>query len=146
LLAGIDVVLFVDFGLVLDIPGCLGNEGTLTTISGRAAVGETLEFSMDNGNVPNPITRVLFSTRERIPGSECGALTPFGEVLTSRAHRVGTLFMPPWDGTNPTTQSTRIPNNLALVNSVFFAQGFFRERLTTNVRLTNGLRIEIAAP
>jgi hypothetical protein len=59
---------------------------------------------------------------------------------------VGTLFVPPWDGTNPTTQTAAIPNQLALVDSVFFAQGWFRRPGTTDVRLTSGLRIEIGAP
>jgi len=101
---------------------------------------------MDNGNAPDAITRITFSSRAAIPGSRCGINTPFGEVFTSRAQRVGKLFVPSWDGSNPTTQTAQIPNLMALVNSVFWAQGFFRERNTTNIRLTNGLRIEIGAP
>jgi hypothetical protein len=141
-----DAILFADFGLVLDIPGCHGNLGVLTHESGKPLVGDHLEFAMDNGQGAGALAKIVFSLRQRIPGSDCGVNFPFGEVLTSAAHRVGIAYLPPWNGTQPTTVDIAIPNSLSLVDGVFFAQGYFRMPGTRNLRLTNGMRIELGAP
>ncbi|NOT29970.1 MAG: hypothetical protein HOP15_05925 [Planctomycetes bacterium] len=142
-----DALLFVDFGLVLELPGCFANPGKLGLSSGAARVGEHMEFFMDDGHVAGARPRINFSTRQRIPGSECGVVGPFGETMISNAHLIGSLFPPPWDGTNPVTTGVTIPADLALVDAVIFAQGQFRRPGTRFDRtLTNALRIEIGAP
>lgn len=147
-LAGLgDALLFADFGLVLELPGCFANPGKLGLSAGAARVGENMEFFMDDGHVAGAVPRINFSTRQRIPGSECGVVGPFGEGMLSNVHRIGSLFPPPWDGTNPVTASIAIPPDLALVDAVIFAQGQFRRPGTRFDRtLTNALRIEIGAP
>ncbi|MEQ1894207.1 MAG: hypothetical protein ABL998_16825 [Planctomycetota bacterium] len=145
---GGEAALFVDFGLVLPIPGCLGNEGELKVIDSMALPGKTLEFSMDLGHAVGSLPFILFSTRERVPGSDCGVNTPYGELLISNAHRIGRLTLPSWNGNQASTLSAPIPVDLTLVNQTFFAQGVFRGPIGTSpaYSLTNGLRIEIGAP
>lgn len=141
---GGETALFVDFGLTLPLPGCAGNEGQLRVLDGLALPGHSMTFSMDLGNAINALPFVLFSTQERIPGSDCGVNTPYGELLISNAHRVGRLALPPWNGNDPSTLSVQVPVDLALVDQTFFAQGLFRSGAAFS--LTNGLRIEIGAP
>jgi hypothetical protein len=142
-----DAILFADFGLVLDIPGCYDNNlGVLTHESGQPLVGDHLEFAMHNGQGAGALAKIVFSLRQRIPGSDCGVNFPFGEVLTSGAHRIGIAYLPPWNGTDPTRVNIAIPNSLSLVDVVLFAQGYFRMPGTRNLRLTNGMRIELGAP
>jgi hypothetical protein len=144
---GGETVLFVDFGLTLPIPGCAGNEGQLKVLDGLALPGNSLLFSMDLGNAINATPIILFSTRERIPGSDCGANTPWGELLISNAHRIGRVTLPNWNGNQASTLSVPIPADLALVDQVFFAQGVFRSPGSpAEYDLTNGMRIEIGAP
>ncbi len=146
-LDGGDTVMFVDFGLVLEIPGCFGNLGKLTHSGGEPRVGQFIEFAMDNGQVPGALARINFSSRLRIPNSECGSLQPYGELLLSRPHRLLSLFAPPWNGATPTKVGANIPPDLSLVNATLFAQGLFRSpSALQDVRLTNALRIEIGAP
>jgi hypothetical protein len=141
-----DVLLFMDFGLVIDIPGCHGNPGKLAHVSGEARIGDRLVLSMDKGMAPGDIPKILFSTRKRLPGSDCGVLTGAGEIIARRYNPVAVLVLPPWDGVNPSTVTVPIPSDASLVDAVLFAQGTFRTPGTRNVRLTNGLRIEIGAP
>jgi len=142
-----DAVIFVDFGLVLELPGCSGNPGKLTLASGAARVGQQLEFAMDDGHVPGAIARINFSTRQRVPNSDCGVVGPFGESLIDPTRRVGSLFPPPWDGANPSKVRIAIPSDIALVDAVLFAQGQFRRPGSLrDVTLTNALRIEIGSP
>lgn len=142
---GGDAALLVDFGLVLPIPGCQGNEGKLAA-EGMALPGSSLEFSMDLGHAVGALPIVLFSTRQAIPGSDCGVTTQYGELLISNAHRVGRLTLPAWNGNQPSTLTAPIPTDLSLVNQTFFAQGLFRAPGQPAFSLTNGLRIEIGAP
>lgn len=147
-LDGRDAVLLLDFGLVLEMPGCFGNPGKLSHSGGSPRVGQFIEFAMDNGQVPGALARINFSTRQRIPNSECGVLTPSGELMLSRPHRLVSLFPGPWNGATPTPVGANIPPDLALVDAVLFAQGIFRSPSAPlqDVRMTNALRIEIGAP
>ena len=146
-LGGEPSILLADFGLTLDLPGCYGNLGVLTHESGRPMIGEPhFVLSMDNAQGVGALARIVFSTRQRIPGSDCGQNTIHGELMTSAAHRIGSLTLPPWNGTGPTSIDLPIPNEIALVDGVFFAQGIFRMPGTRNIRMTNGMRIELAAP
>lgn len=147
-LDGRDAVLLIDFGVVLEMPGCFGNPGKLTHSGGSARVGQFIEFAMDNGQVPGALARINFSSRQRIPNSECGVLTPSGELMISRPHRLASLFPGPWNGADPTRVGANIPPDLSLVDAVLFAQGIFRSPSAplVDVRMTNALRIEIGAP
>jgi hypothetical protein len=147
-LAGIgDALVLVDFGLVLELPGCVGNPGALRQSGGAARVGQTLTLAMDNGHVLGALPKINFSSRQRIPGSECGIVGPRGESLISPAHRVGSILLAPWDGASPSEVSLAIPPDVALIDGVLFAQGNFRRPgSATDITLTNGLRIEIGAP
>jgi hypothetical protein len=142
-------LLYADFGLVLEMPGCYGNPGKLGHVSGEALVDDHLEFSMDDGQAPGVFPSIILSTRQRIPGSDCGILTPRGEVMIASAFKVGTIFLPVWDGTQPSTKDEPIPNNISLVDLKLFAQGVFRDTTPgapEPFRLTNALRIEIGPP
>jgi hypothetical protein len=141
-----EVALLFDFGLVLELPGCAGNAGTLRLVSGQARVGQPIELAMDEGHVAGAIARIIFSTQQRFPGWECGSLTPGGELLISQQHRIASVYAPPWDGTNPTSAVVAIPNDLALLDLELFAQGAFRTPGTRTLSLTNALRIQIGAP
>jgi hypothetical protein len=137
---------FVDLGLVLELPGCQQRDGTLRVTSGEARVGERLVFTMHGGHVAGALSRINFSTRLRNPTSECGVITPFGESMISPAHRFASVFLGPWDGSAPCSGSVTIPSDLVLIDATLFAQGSFRRSGTRDVSLTNALRIEIGAP
>lgn len=142
-----DAVVCVDFGLVLPLDGCAGNVPTLGVLDGLPLPGRTLEFAMDRGNAPGALPFIVVSTRERLPGSECGVNTPYGELLISNAHRLGRITLPSWNGTTASTLPVPLPADLALVDQTFFAQGVFHAAGgTPPFALTNGLRIEIGAP
>jgi len=144
-----DSVLFADFGLVEPIPGCADNPGILRLKDGLALPGKSLTLEMDNGQDVGMQPVIIFSTQERVVGSPCGLIGPFGEVLISPTHRIGKAFLPLWNGT-PVSVTLPIPNDLSLVDGVFFAQGFFwdvgNQSPAEDFRLTNGLRIEIGSP
>jgi len=143
---GGEAVLFIDLGLTLPLPGCAGNPGSLAVTSGLALPGNALEFALDGGQAPGALPLLTFSSREPTPFSPCGLLLPFGELMISPTHRIGSLALPPWDGTQPSTLVVPIPPDPALVDHVFFAQGVFQTPTSPRFTLTNGLRIEIGAP
>jgi hypothetical protein len=139
----------VDFGLVVEVPGCVGNTGVLAHASGAARVGETFWLAMDSGQEPGVLTTLTLSSQARMPGSDCGTPTIAGEVLISLQHRVATTFLAPWDGVNPSTVSAAVPNDPALVDLELHAQGLFQDVTGPTFqapRLTNALRIQIGAP
>jgi hypothetical protein len=139
----------VDFGLVIDFPGCAGNPGRLLKTSGDARPGCTFQLAMDNGQEPGVLPIIVFSTQRRIPGSECGVVLPAGELLISTTHRIGNMFLGPWNGSTPSAANVAIPDSLSLVDLKLYAQGFFRDLTGPSAeptRMTNGLRIEIGAP
>jgi hypothetical protein len=76
-------VVCADFGLVLELPGCAGNAGTLELESGMALVGGRFSLALDHAQVAGAIPALTFSTRAASESSECGLPTPFGEVLLS---------------------------------------------------------------
>ncbi len=137
--------LLLDFGLVLELPGCAGNPGELALAAGQARVGQTIALAMDDGPAAGGFARIDFAAAPRLRGSECGVTTPAGEVLISRRH-LGSLFLAPWDGTRPTSVSIAIPDDLALLDKELYAQGSFRTPGTNTRSLTNALLIEIGAP
>jgi len=143
---GGEAVLFIDLGLTLPLPGCAGNPGSLAVTGGLALPGNALEFALDDGQAPGAVPTLAFSSREPTPFSECGLLLPFGELLISPAHRLGSLALSPWNGTQPSTLVVPIPPDPALVDRVFFAQGVFQTPTSPRFTLTNALRIEIGAP
>jgi hypothetical protein len=155
-----ETLLLMDFGSVVPIPGCSGNPGNpgkLRLVDGLALPGYALEGSggaslvlgMDNGQAAGVRPVIYFSTRERIPGSPCGANTEWGELLISMGHRFGRVTLPTWDGTQESTIGLPIPNDLSLVDVEVFAQGAFvdiNHTAAEDFRFTNALRIQIGAP
>jgi len=145
---GGEAALFVDFGLVEEIPGCAGNEATLAVTDGLALPGNSMTFAMDLGQSLGALPILIFSTRQSIPGSECGVPTVYGELLISNGHRVGRAILPTWNLT-PSTVTLNVPPDPALVNQTFYAQGLFRDLSGSSApdfSLTNGLRLVIGAP
>jgi len=144
---GIDAVIMTDFGLALELPGCVGNPGTMRKRSGTVRSGDTLTLEMSNGQAPGVATAILISGREPL-GGECGAMTPFGELFAVAPYAfVG--FGPPWVGP-PALIQLNIPNNISLVDTEWYAQGLLIDIAGTlpeeDLRLTNGMRLEIGAP
>lgn len=140
--------LFVDYGLVLELPGCRGNQGKLSHASGAARVGMTLQLAMDKAQAPGALTSIFFSRQGIVSANGCGVnIRPYGEVFLAPP-LIGSFPLPPWNGTSPSLMTINIPNNISLVDSTLFAQGVFVSpgHPTEGVRLTNGLRIEIGAP
>lgn len=139
---------FADFGLVLELPGCRGNLGELSLASGMALVGGEFQLAMDEGQAPGAAATLFFSKRAFQSPAGCGVnLEGFGELFLAPPLG-GDRALPFWDGTNPSLTTLRIPNKMALVDAVFFAQGLFFSpgHPTERFRLTNGLRIELGAP
>jgi hypothetical protein len=141
-------VLFVDFGLVLELPGCRGNAGKLTHTAGKALLDNEFELAMDDGQAPGAVTTLYFAKSAFQTSEGCGVLVrPFGEIMLAPP-TAGSRTLTPWDGTNPSRTTIRVPNRMALMDAVFFAQGLFLVpgHPTEPYRLTNALRIEIGGP
>jgi len=140
--------LMVDNGLVLELPGCLGiNAGTMKLDSGRALVGNSFTLAIDNAQAPGAIPVLVFSTGPAFTNSDCGILTPYGELLFSPAGIRRYFVLPEWNG-SPILRTFNVPNNMSIVNATFFAQTVFYDPPPALIqyRFTNGLRIELGAP
>jgi len=144
-----EALVLVDFGVVVPMPGCQGNIGSLRVTEGLALPGDHLTFALDDGQAAGVTTVLTFSTGAAVPGSDCGLSTPFGELLIASATRFATLLGPAWMGT-AVSIDVPIPADLALVDTTTYVQGVFWDQgdvsPAENLRLTNGLRIEIGAP
>ncbi len=144
-----EALIYVDFGLVVPVPGCHNNPGKVALLDGRPLPGQRFRLTMDNGQAVGVLPILLFSTLPAIPNSDCGIPTRFGEVLIRPAARLGRLFGPLWSG-QPSVMNVDIPPDLALVDLVVYAQGFFwdvgDQSPAEDFRLTNALRIEVGAP
>jgi len=141
-------VLFADFGLVLELPGCAGSPASLRLVDGKALAGGSFTLALDGAQVSGAIPALSFGTRLARPDSECGLMTPFGELLLSPADVRRTLVLPAWTGA-AVEITFNVPNDVALVDALFFAQGAFFDphaNAPEKFRTTNGLRIEIGAP
>jgi len=143
----LDAALMVDFGLALELPGCVGNPGTMTVRNGAARAGEVLRLNLDNGQAPGVSTILLISGRPPI-GGDCGFMTSFGELLAVAPYAfigVG----PTWVGP-PAVFTLNIPNNISIVDSTWYSQAMFFDLGSTlpgeDIRLTNGMKLEIGAP
>ena len=139
---------FVDFGLILDIPGCSAHPGKLSYSSGKALVGKEFTLAMDGGQAPGVSVSLFMSGRPLLSPAGCGVnIPPYGELMLAPP-LIGPRNLPAWDGTNPSTVTIRIPNRISLVDATFFAQGLFLSpgHPTEPFRLTNAMRIEIGAP
>jgi len=141
-------IVFADFGLLMEIPACF-NTGKLTHATGSARVGKEFQLALDNGQAPGAVPTLFFSRNSRLNANGCGTvIQPYGEIMV-RPPIFGLKALTPWDGTNPSVSDPiRIPaTKIALVDSVFFAQGlFFSPGSLEKYRMTNLMRIEIGAP
>jgi hypothetical protein len=140
-------ILFIDFGLVVERNGCRGlNPGKLQRLSGDARLGQQLQLGMTDGPAAGALPILLFSRQGRISATGCGAVTSYGELLIAPPI-AKTLLLAPWDGVNPSVLTVPIPNNIALVDATFYAQGVFRSTTQpATFSLTNALQIEIGPP
>jgi hypothetical protein len=142
-------LVLVDFGVVVPIPGCLENPGELALLDGRPLPGSNFRLTMDSGQAVGVQPVLMFSSRQSIPGSDCGIPLSVGELLINPAARVGLAFGPLWSG-SPSIINVNLPPNLALVDMTVYAQGYFwdvgDQSPAENFRLTNALRIEVGAP
>jgi hypothetical protein len=138
--------LYIDFGLVKELPGCRGNPARLTRVSGEARVGQQLQLGMDGAQAVGALPVVLFSRQPARPGSACGVNTQYGEVLISSSI-VGAFVLPVWNGTDPSLLTINIPIDVGLVDAKFYGQGVFRNSTQPlSLSLSNGMLIEIGAP
>jgi hypothetical protein len=142
-----DALLFADFGLVRERAGCSGlNSGSLRRHSGEARLGQRLELAMDGGPGPGALPFVLFARSPRLSAAGCGTVVPYGELMLAPPI-AQTLVLAPWDGTNPSLLAIDIPTRVVLVDTLFYAQGVFRDTGTPpRYRLTNALQVEIGPP
>ena len=147
-----DTVVMVDFGSVTKLPGCTGNPSTLEVSEGLIIAGANLEFEMDNAQEDGALPFLLFSTRPSIIGSPCGVNSPYGEIMigTKGGQVVATVIGTPWLSSTPSIAPVTLPNDLSLVDAVFYSQGYFFDSTpppgAPKIQLTNGLRLEIGAP
>jgi len=143
----LDAALMVDFGLALELPGCVGNPGTMQVRDGTARAGEVLRLNLDNGQAPGVTTILLISGRPPI-GGDCGAMTPFGELLAVAPYAF-IAAGPAWVGP-PAVFTLNIPNNISIVDSTWYSQAMFFDLGSSlpgeDIRLTNGMKLEIGAP
>jgi hypothetical protein len=142
-----NMVAFVDFGLVLEDPGCGTNVATLKHDSGRALVGGQFKLALDDGQVTGALPLLIFATQRAT--APCGIPTQYGEFLLSPPHIATTLFQTPWNGTTPAIFTINVPNTISLVDAVFFAQGAFRDPAQPSpekFRFSNAVRIELGPP
>jgi hypothetical protein len=144
----VEALLTADFGLVVPVPGCHGNPGTLRKAGGDARVGNRLTLEMDAGQTLGAATMLSFSRRPAVPGSECGVLLGGDELLIDPASRLVTIVGSPWSGA-ALRFDVDVPSSVALVDLELFAQGAFVAPPGSTAQpivLTNALRIEIGAP
>jgi hypothetical protein len=139
-------ILFADFGLIQELPGCANNPGRLSRLSGEARLGNTFTLGLDDGPTPGALSFISFSRQPARANSSCGIATVYGELLIS-ANVLRTFTLAPWNGTDPSTLSISVPNTISLVDAVFYGQGVFSDPAhPVDFRLTNGVKIEIGAP
>ena len=147
-----EALLFADFGLVVPVPGCFGNAGSLTNLAGMAITGGSLTLGMDDAQAIGVTPVIYLSTSPAILGSDCGINTSLGEVLIGLGggRIVGKLTGPGWDGRSPSRFNLSLPPDPNLVDQEFYGQGLWWDIPGTSgaerFRLTNGLRIEVGAP
>ena len=141
-------ILFADFGLALELPGCRGNQGKLTHSAGRPLLGSPLTLAMDRGQAPGAAAAIYFSRRSVLNANGCGVdVKPHGELMLG-APLLGHTNLGAWNGSSPITKTYQLPADIGLVDSLYFAQGVFVApgHPSEPIRLTNALRIEFGAP
>ena len=138
-----------DLGLVVTVPGCLGNRGSLRVGSGLSVAGHQIELQLDDAQAVGALPILTLSLAPAMGRPGCGIATPLGEILISPAAVIGSVRGPVWNG-SPSSIVLSVPDNLALVGLTYYAQGLFWDaagRLPgESIRLTNAIRGEIGAP
>jgi len=142
-----------DLGLIEPMLECGGNVGTLTHASGMPLLGEYVELDMDGGQGTG-VMPILMLSNAPVPGwPPCGISGPPGELLIDLSRGSGNpidyQFGLPWSGL-PVSFFVNIPDEVGLLGTETFLQGIFwdigDQLPAENFRLTNGLRIVLAAP
>ncbi len=147
-----DGAFLIDFGAVLPMSECTGNEGTLDHVAGSPFLGETLEFRMGGGQAIGVLPVFMLSTDPVVGWPPCGLPIAAGELLIdfSAANGNPAYFDVgyPWGGT-PLTYHVEIPDEPHLAGATIFAQGLFwdvgNQAPEPDFRLTGGLWFEILA-
>jgi len=139
-----EAYLRVDLGAAIPVPGCTPNAGTLRHTEGLVLAGRTIRLVLDGPARLGSLAILHVSTAAAVPGSPCGLMTPFGELLIDPGQRILRVSAGFFAGVG-VPLDVRIPPDRALVDRVFWAQGAFQAPGTSPL-LTNGLRIEIGAP
>jgi hypothetical protein len=143
-----DAVLYVDFGLISELPGCRDiNQGTLKHLSGESRIGQTIRVGMDDGPEPGALPVFFFSRNTTLDPAGCGPIAPpLGELMLGPPFS-NLFLLPAWDGVNPSVFTINVPANMALVDATFYAQGLFgNPNQPQSFRLTNALKFEIGPP
>lgn len=142
----VDAVVYLDFGLVTELPGCFGNQGKLVHLSGDARVGQQIRIGMDDGPFPGALPILLFSRNTVLNQAGCGLPTTTGELMLGSPVS-NPFFLPAWDGVNPSVLTVNVPVNMSLVNAKIYVQGLFgNPNQPRSFKLTNGLKYEIGPP
>jgi len=142
----VDAVIYLDFGLVTELPGCFGNQGKLQHLSGDARIGQQIRIGLDDGPFPGALPILLFSRSTVLNQAGCGVPTTTGELMLG-APVSNPFFLPAWDGVNPSVFTVNVPVNMSLVNAKFYVQGLFgNPNQPRSFKLTNGLKYEIGPP
>jgi hypothetical protein len=141
-----DAVIYFDFGLVTELPGCFGNQGSLRHLSGEPRIGQEIRLGVGDGPFVGALPGVFFSRNAFQTPAGCGVNTSLGELMVA-APSTNVFFLPAWDGVNSSVFTFRIPNSMALVDATFYAQGLFgNPSQISSFRLTNALKFEIGPP
>ncbi|MAB79329.1 MAG: hypothetical protein CMJ89_08245 [Planctomycetes bacterium] len=145
-------LLRVDYGAAVPVEGCDETKGTLEVVGGYAIAGSSLRIAMGEAQAIGSQAVFVLSRDSALDGSNCGITLPLGELLL-RPPFAGAHFGPIWV-LGPVTFRIPLPFEPGLIDSVWYAQGFFyasnqRSDGTANIpewKPTNGLRIEVGAP
>ncbi|HED65137.1 MAG TPA: hypothetical protein ENJ09_06225 [Planctomycetes bacterium] len=153
---GDSMLILADFGTSYPLPGCTGNPGTLTKVTGETRAGETLLLEMDGAQGIGAIPMVFWSANNAAGTAatsavQCGLVKPVGEIMISLAR--SDLFVKqiaaPYTGV-PISLRIDIPNDPSLINMKVYGQGVFWDAAGTSggptFQLTNGYYLEIGAP
>jgi hypothetical protein len=141
--------LMVDYGSAIPIMGCGEGLGTLEVVGGYAVAGAALRIALGEAQEIGSQAFFFVSKDSWLDDAGCGKTTAVGELLL-RPPFVSAHAGPIWV-LGPVLFDIAFPVELALVDSTWHGQGFFRAPSNASARVpdwkpTSGLRIEVGAP
>lgn len=147
---GTNGVFLIDLGLAEEIEPCDPTAGTLRLSEGLPILGETVSFEID-GEQEFGVTPFFFLSADPVVGwPPCGLMTPAGELIVDLTPSLGNpavaLTGVPSDFL-PQFFEVTVPNDPALLNRQFYAQGLWWDigdmTAAENFRLTNAVEITL---